>query len=105
MGEQRATSWTGSEALRREQGVCLPPTPRVRYLVPAGTRGRVSKDGRGRWRPWVTRRPLAFERCLGDRGGWFTFRQGGYLLSVRKERVERPAPEPSPSPSHNPGPD
>jgi hypothetical protein len=102
MEEQRATSWTGTERQRREQGVCLPPArPAVRvprFLIPAGSSVRVSRVSRLCWRPHFTRKELHFERHEGYRNGQYTFRHQGYLISVwrglvhhREDGYPRPA--------------
>jgi hypothetical protein len=88
----RATSWSGSEELRRaEPGACLPPTrPPVsvpRFAVPIGTACQVSRLMPLAWRAHVTRKALAFERHEGYRNGWYTFRECGYLVRVHRRHV------------------
>jgi hypothetical protein len=89
-----ATSWSGSEELRRPQGVCLPPTrPPVsvpRFLIRAGTACSVSRVSPLRWRPHITTMDVGlerFERYDRDRKV-YEFRHLGWLLRVHRRHVQ-----------------
>lgn len=104
----RATSWTGSEAERTEQGTCaaspidatasIPPWERdrtqvMRYRLEAGTPVKVRKitSCDRRQTEHVTRQPLEF----ADHDGYsrqtrvMIFRHAGYVIDVEARHVRR----------------
>jgi hypothetical protein len=89
----RATSWTGSEDLRREQGVCLsparPPVVMPRFLIRAGTACQVSKLTPLKWRPYITTRDVGLERFefYDPKSKVYEFRHLGWLLRVHRRHV------------------
>lgn len=92
---RRASSWSGSENRRREQGVCLPPTvaPNTtpRFLVPAGSKCAVSRISKLDWQPYTTVQDIGFERFerfeQGESGNFYEFRFEGWLMLVRWDLV------------------
>jgi hypothetical protein len=96
----RATSWTGSENERHEQGNCpsspitdassIPPWEREHtkptlYIIPAGTRVEVQQViGPDRWRPYTTRINVALTDTEQRKNGLWYFRYEGYLIRVRR---------------------
>lgn len=89
----RASSWTGSENSRKEQGVCLPPahppntTPR--FSVKQGTTCAVTPVSCERWRWYVTTKELGFERYERFVDWHYEFRLEGWLMRVHCSRVDR----------------
>jgi hypothetical protein len=91
----RQASWTGSEELRREQGICLPPTRSARkgsrFFVPAGTPCAISKVSPLGWRQYTTRKDVGFERFETYGAGVYEFRSdvGGWPMRVHRQHVLR----------------
>jgi hypothetical protein len=90
----RATSWTGTEDLRRaEPGVGLPPArPPVsvpRFLSRAGTPCEVTPVARIGWRRHTTTRDVGLERFERyDRNAQvYEFREQGWPLRVHRSQV------------------
>lgn len=69
----------------------LPGQNRPRFLVPARTRCAVSTLSPLDWRPYITRKPIGFERFeryeRSDGGPFYEFRHAGYLLLVHRSLV------------------
>lgn len=99
----RATSWTGSENERHEQGSCpaspvtdaaaIPPWERehtkpLRYRIPAGTAVEVQQVGNARWRQHTTREPIDLADSEHRKQGVWTFRHLGYLIRVRRYLIQ-----------------
>ncbi len=87
-----ATSWTGSERLRRPQiGVCLPPSRppnrAPRFSIPAGTTVAISKITPNFWFKYLTKRDLGFERWESYEAGRYVFREQGYFVQVDRRHV------------------
>ena len=87
-----ATSWTGSERLRRTQGLCLPPARQPvavpRFLVPASVRCAVHRlFPATSWLAHTTIRDTGFERFESYGDGLYTFRLGAWLIRVGRSHV------------------
>lgn len=91
MEKVRATSWSGSEDSRREQGVCLPPKRQAdktpRFSIEVGSRCQVAKVITGDYFPYTTKTQIGFERFERYRDGVYTFRQDEYLVKVHRSNV------------------
>jgi hypothetical protein len=75
----RQGSWSGSEQLRRPQGVCLPPTKLARHLprfrVPAGIPVWITRESPVNWKEYLTTRATVFQHFV--------------LMAVRGWHVQR----------------
>lgn len=91
MSRRRATSWTGSENERREQGECLPPTVKPqsvpRFRLPAGVTCEVASVLKDIWTPHTMKVELGFEKYDYYRGGYYTFRHFGWQIRVYRGQV------------------
>lgn len=91
MDKYRATSWTGSERERREQGVCLPSQAvakkRPKYTVPAGCPCAIQKVMGGPWRPHRTTMETGYERYEFYQDKHYTFRRMGWFIKIHRRYV------------------
>jgi hypothetical protein len=82
--------WPGREGQEFERVV--PAKNRARFTVPAGTPVAISPVARLDWRPYRTRRDLAFERFefykRSEAGPFYEFRLNGWLLRVHRRHVQ-----------------
>lgn len=89
----RATSWSGSERERREQGVCLPPSKppskQSRFFIPRGVSCAVRRVEESEWRGHVTTADHGFDRYERYDDGYYEFRLKGWLMLVRSKYVRR----------------
>lgn len=87
-----ATSWTGSETQRREQGGCKPPTapPNTtpRYTIQAKTPCQIRRVTETKWQSYVTRGTTHYDRCEGKPRSFLIFRLEGYQIRVLARRVQ-----------------
>lgn len=86
----RATSWSGSETQRREQGGCT-PAPKTDfgtiYRIPSGTSVAYKMGGDDDWAPHITRIPLEFNEREDADSVYFYFRHCGYRIRVPQVSV------------------
>lgn len=88
-----ARSWSGSERERREQMPCSPPSVATRFTprfrIPAGTAVQVCEvvDSGKHWMNYTTKREIGFERYEYAECGEYVFRESGYFVRVRFNRV------------------
>lgn len=84
----RATSWTGSEAARRQEPV--EPAAPLQYAIPAGIAVEIQKQAFGsghNWRPYTTREPFAAVLEFRERTTLY-FRHMGYRVRVKERFVQ-----------------
>lgn len=91
--KRRATSWSGSERGRREQGVCLPPSRpsnrASRFTVPRGVRCLVRRVSGVEWRDHVTAHDCGFDRYETFADFHYEFRLKGWIMRVNCRHVKK----------------
>lgn len=94
----KATSWSGSESSRREQGICRPPAHKPdktpRFIVQAGTPCSIRPVTDPTWQGYRTRKTVGFDRYESLCDGCYVFRLDGYLMLIGKEKVQCNTAEP-----------
>lgn len=83
--------WSGSSAQRKPQGVCLPPKRKVehipRFVIPVGTVCFIRKVTESDFRPYRTKKEVAFDRYESRRGSLCDFRMQGWMIRVHWRRM------------------